>query len=118
MVVRSNASSELARGLRAAGLLLLSLTVLPATANAEWRTMQRTMFCRDHNEFTEALAVQHQEARAWWGVSGDGKALFELYWSPETGSWTLLRIEDDGFACALGGGDAGALAIGPEGGEP
>lgn len=118
MIVRFNAGSEPARTLRAVGLLLLSLTVLPATTNAEWRTMQRTMFCRDHNEFTEALAAQHQETRVWWGVNGDGKALFELYWSPKTGSWTLLRVEDDGSACALGGGDAGALAIGPEGSEP
>ena len=72
-------------GLRAAVILLAGIAV-PASGLAEWRTLQRTTFCRDHQEFASALARLHGETRAWWGVSDDGKAVVELHWSPESGS--------------------------------
>ena len=110
---RPAAGAARAGGLRAAIILLAGFAV-PVTGMAEWRTLQRTMFCRDHEAFTGALADAHGETLAWWGVSGDGKAVMELYRSPETGSWTLLRVEHDGTACALGGGESGANAFSSE----
>ncbi len=104
-------------GLRAAVILLAGIAV-PAAGLAEWRTLQRTTFCRDHQEFTSALARLHGETRAWWGVSDDGKAVVELHWSPESGSWTLLRIEHDGVACALAAGESGALEFRTESEQP
>ena len=104
-------------GLRAALILLAGIAV-PAAGLAEWRTLQRTTFCRDHQEFTGALAQLHDETRAWWGVSDDGQAVVELHWSPDSGSWTLLRVEHDGIACALAAGESGALEIGGEGESP
>lgn len=97
-----------------AAIILLAGFAVPVTGMAEWRTLQRTMFCRDHEAFKGALAEVHGETLAWWGVSGDGKAVMELYRSPETGSWTLLRVEHDGTACALGGGESGADAFSSE----
>ncbi len=104
-------------GLRAAVILLAGFAV-PAAGLAEWRTLQRTTFCRDHQEFTSALARLHGETRAWWGVSDDGKAVVELHWSPESGSWTMLRVEHDGVACALAAGDSGALEFRGESEQP
>ena len=105
------------RGLGAAVILLTGFAV-PADGLAEWRTLQRTTFCREHQEFTSALARLHGETRAWWGVSDDGKAVVELHRSPESGSWTLLRVEHDGVACALAAGDSGALEFGGEREQP
>ena len=99
------------RGLGTVVVLLAGIAV-PAAGLAEWRTLQRTTFCRDHQEFTRALARLHGETRAWWGVSDDGKAVVELHWSADSGSWTLLRVEHDGIACALAAGDAGAREFG------
>lgn len=110
---RPAAGPARARGLGAAIILLAGITV-PAAGMAEWRTLQRTTFCRDHQEFTSALSRLHGETRAWWGVSDDGKAVVELHWSPDSGSWTLLRVEHDGVACAVGAGDSGALEFGGE----
>ena len=110
---RAAAGPARTRGLDAAVILLAGIAV-PVAGLAEWRTLQRTTFCRDHQEFTSALARLHGETRAWWGVSDDGKAVVELHRSPDSGSWTLLRVEHDGVACALAAGDSGALEFGGE----
>ncbi len=110
---RAAAGPARTRGLNAAVILLAGIAV-PVASLAEWRTLQRTTFCRDHQEFTSALVRLHGETRAWWGVSDDGKAVVELHRSLDSGSWTLLRVEHDGVACALAAGESGALEFGGE----
>ncbi len=101
-----------------AATLLFTAVAAPVAGTAEWRTLQRTTYCRDHDEFTAALARLHGESKWWWGVLDDGTAIVELHGSPDTGSWTLLRVEPSGYACALGAGDTGSGQFRQEGEQP
>ncbi len=109
---RTVAGSVRQRRRGAFGLVLLAAVAAPVAAAAEWRTLQHTALCRTHAEFTDALVRVHGETRAWWGLSGQGTAVLELHISRETGSWTLLRVEPDGTACSLGGGETSRIEPG------
>lgn len=79
-----------------------------AASAAETRLLSREVYCEDRDSLTETLAARHGEIRTWWGVTGDGEAVVELYLAPETGSWTFLQVDTSGVACVLAGGDSGA----------
>lgn len=96
--------------MRARLLFLAALAAAPASA-AETRTLTREVYCEERGQLAETLAARHGERQVWWGVSGNGEAVVELYVAPETGSWTFLQVEPSGTACVLAGGDAGALEM-------
>lgn len=100
---------------RLAALAALGWAAAAAAASAaETRMLSREVYCEERGALAETLAARHGEVRAWWGVSGDGEAMVELYLAPETGSWTFLQVDPAGMACVLAGGDSGALEP-PEG---
>ncbi len=118
MPVRPAGRRRRTRARRVAAALLAGVATPFPAAVEEWRTLQLTAYCRGHAEFAAALAERHGETRWWWGINNEGTAVVELYGSAATGSWTLLRVDPDGRACALGGGTSGARESGEDGESP
>lgn len=62
-------------------------------------------FCAARSEIVEALRNRYGESRRGAGLQSES-ALFELFASPETGSWTVLITRPDGQSCAVAAGQA------------
>ena len=64
---------------------------------------QAQMFCGDHTQMTSSLDRKYGEARRGSGLSGPG-ALFEVWTSGTTGTWTILVTTPNGLACVVASG--------------
>lgn len=71
------------------------LATLPAAVSAET--------CAQREKLVTMLTAKHGESLAGRGLR-DESALFEVWRSPETGSWTIIRTRADGTACIMAAG--------------
>jgi hypothetical protein len=74
----------------------IAATALPAAA-------EQMCFLRD--QAIDNLRAKYGENVSARGISGDGKAMYELLTSDD-GSWTLLMTRTDGKTCMVGSGEA------------
>lgn len=75
---------------------LLTLAALPAAA--------QPAFCGARDEIVRVLRDRYGEVRRGAGLR-DVNALFEVFASTATGSWTLLVTRPDGQSCAIAAGE-------------
>lgn len=61
--------------------------------------------CGDRTQIVRRLADAYGEVRRGGGVGGP-KVIFELFASPETGSWTLLATRPEGRSCVVAVGES------------
>lgn len=54
--------------------------------------------CLDLQELDKALAEQHREVPAAYGMGNDGN-LVKVYTNPETGTWTMTVLFPDKTIC-------------------
>ncbi len=59
--------------------------------------------CGERVKFTKHLAAKYKEEPRALGVTQTGKAVFEVYVSPD-GSWTLLMTTAKGASCIMAAG--------------
>jgi hypothetical protein len=76
---------------------LLLMTALPAAA--------QPTFCGARDEIVRLLRDRYGEIRRGAGLR-DVNALFEIFASTATGTWTLLVTRPDGQSCAIAAGEA------------
>ena len=60
--------------------------------------------CGDRNAMVEQLSRTYGEARKGAGLAGQA-ALFEIWASDVTGSWTILKTTPNGVACVIAVGE-------------
>ena len=60
--------------------------------------------CGDRNAMVEQLSRTYGEARKGAGLAGQ-TALFEVWTSNDTGSWTILKTSPNGIACVIAAGE-------------
>jgi hypothetical protein len=60
--------------------------------------------CGDRNAMVEQLSRSYGEARKGAGLA-DQTALFEVWASSATGTWTILKTTPNGIACVIAVGD-------------
>ena len=61
--------------------------------------------CGPHEIIAERLAVNHGEELLGRGLQSP-KSLFEIWRSPDTGTWTIVMLRPDGTACVMASGFA------------
>ena len=83
--------------LRACLAAVLALSALPVAAQSS--------FCGARDEIVRILRDRYGEARRGAGLR-DASALFEIFASTESGTWTLLVTRPDGHTCAIAAGQA------------
>ena len=79
-----------------APLLSAALALAPDVAAAQ-------QLCAKRDQIVSRLEGRYGESRQGFGLQGS-KLIVELFYSAETGSWTILATRPDGVACALGAG--------------
>ncbi len=90
-------------------LSVVALVSMVSASAAETRRVTEFLLCDDRDILVNELSQEYGERRIWWGIAGDGDAVIELYLAPDTSSWTILKVEPSGTACALAGGDMGSF---------
>ena len=80
-------------------LLALPLALAATTSVAE----DRPMPCLDRTVMIDVLTKNHGEVQTGLGLQKDN-AVFEVYTSPESGSWTLLMTQTTGVTCIIAAG--------------
>lgn len=78
---------------------LLAMQLLGATA----ATAEQQSLCGERDALVVVLALEHGEALTGRGLVAD-TALFEIWHSAESGSWTILRTSADGITCVMAAG--------------
>ncbi len=78
--------------------LFVLAVLMPATA------AQAQMACGTRDSVVESLGDKYGETLRGGGMSGPG-AIFELWASEATGTWTILKTTPDGQTCAMAVGD-------------
>ncbi len=64
---------------------------------------QAQMVCGDRAIMAHLLAEKYGETRQGSGLAGPG-ALFEVWTSSATGTWTILKATPNGLACVVASG--------------
>jgi hypothetical protein len=59
--------------------------------------------CYDYREVVRQLGATYQEAPASLGLQSNGNVL-QVFTSARSGSWTIVSVLPDGFACVLAAG--------------
>lgn len=59
--------------------------------------------CGPHEEIVKRLESSYKEARAGFGLAGNG-TLVELFVSEEKGTWTFMYTRPDGISCLMAAG--------------
>jgi hypothetical protein len=95
-----------------ASALIVGIAAAPAETRAQ-------IACGERESVVAKLGENFGEVRRGGGVAG-ASAVFELWASDKTGSWTILMTDTDGMSCVVATGEGwqdepGALS--PEG-EP
>ncbi len=80
-----------------AALVFGMLATAPPTARAQ-------MSCGDRNAMVEQLSRGYGEVRKGAGLVGQ-TALFEVWASDVTGTWTILKTSPNGIACLIAAGE-------------
>ena len=80
-----------------AALVFGMLATAPPAAHAQ-------MSCGDRNVMVEQLSRTYGEVRKGAGLTGQ-TALFEVWASDVTGSWTILKTYPNGTACLIAAGE-------------
>jgi hypothetical protein len=80
-----------------AALVFGMLAAAPPVAHAQ-------LSCGDRNAMVEQLSRAYGEARKGAGLAGQ-TALFEVWASDATGTWTILKTAPDGLACVVAAGE-------------
>ena len=60
--------------------------------------------CEPRSSMVATLASEYGETRRGVGLAGP-TAVFEVWASADTGSWTILKTTPDGLACVMAVGD-------------
>ncbi len=76
--------------------LILGMAVPPAA--------QAQMFCDTRDSIVEKLGEKYGEVRRGGGLAGPA-AIFEIWASEATGTWTILKTTPNGFTCTMAVGD-------------
>jgi hypothetical protein len=79
------------------GMLATAPPPLASRAHAQ-------LACGDRNSMVEQLSRTYGEARKGAGLAGQ-TALFEVWASNATGSWTILKTTPNGMACVVAAGE-------------
>ena len=61
---------------------------------------QAQIACGEREAIVKQLSETHHEIRKGSGLAGQA-ALFEIWASNATGSWTILKTTPNGFACVM-----------------
>ncbi len=77
--------------------ILLAILLTPAIAQAQ-------MACGTRNTVVEKLGEKYSETRRGFGLAGS-EAIFEIWASEATGSWTILKTTPNGLTCVMAVGD-------------
>jgi hypothetical protein len=77
--------------------LALGVTLAATPAEAQ-------MACGDREGVVAKLTEKYGETRRGSGLAGPG-AIFEVFASEETGTWTILKVTVDGWACVMAVGE-------------
>ncbi len=80
-----------------AALVFGMLATAPPVAHAQ-------LACGNRNSMVEQLSRTYGEARKGAGLAGQ-TALFEVWASDATGSWTILKTTPNGMACVVAAGE-------------
>ncbi len=80
-----------------AALVFGMLATAPPAAHAQ-------SACGDRTAMVEQLSRAYGEARKGAGLAGQA-ALFEIWVSDVTGSWTILKTYPNGMACLIADGE-------------
>jgi hypothetical protein len=80
-----------------AALVFGMLATAPPAAHAQ-------LSCGDRKSMVERLSRTYGEARKGAGLAGR-TALFEIWASDVTGSWTILKTAPNGTACLIAAGE-------------
>ncbi len=80
-----------------AALVFGMLATAPPAANAQ-------LACGDRNAMVEQLSRSYGEIRKGAGLAGQA-ALFEIWASDATGSWSILKTTPNGMACLVAAGE-------------
>lgn len=84
-------------------LIAMSLTFGVAAAGPPaWAST-----CATHDAVVEKLEGQYGETVVGRGLESE-TTLYEIWRSPETGSWTIVLVSPDGVACVMASGAAWA----------
>lgn len=59
--------------------------------------------CGPHEEIVKRLEDSYKEARAGFGLAGNG-TLVELFVSEDKGTWTFMYTRPDGISCLMAAG--------------
>ena len=78
------------------GLCLIAFTSFPAIAQAN-------IACADRDRVVERLASGYGESFQGGGVQSDQR-IFEVWFSEEQGTWTILLTRADGTSCVMAAG--------------
>lgn len=65
---------------------------------------QAQMACGTRDAVVAKLGDKYGEVRRGGGLAGP-TAIYEIWASDETGSWTILKTTPDGFACVMAVGE-------------
>ncbi len=80
-----------------AALVFGMLATAPPAAHAQ-------LSCGDRTAMVEQLSRAYGEARKGAGLAGQ-TALFEIWASDVTGTWTILKTSPNGIACLIAAGE-------------
>lgn len=91
------------------GCLLIALLFLFAGVAHSQQTPPQLQ-CGPALGLLAQLATKWKERPMFIGVSKDGKSTTRIYANPETLTWTVLALFQDGTACVLASGEGIVLA--------
>lgn len=83
---------------RLISLAIFTAIILPAAASAQQN-------CAKRDQVVERLARKYGEVRQSIGLAPNS-AVFEIYASQDTGSWTILVTNANGVSCLVASGQA------------
>jgi len=76
-----------------ASALIVGVSAAPSEPRAQ-------MACGSRDQIIEKLGAKYGEVRRGGGLAGE-TAIFELFSSSATGTWTLLRTATNGITCVM-----------------
>jgi len=91
--------------------LLFASLVAAGVAAVSGGHAQAQMACGERTAIVAKLGKDYGEVRRGGGLAGSS-AVFELWASQQTGTWTLLRTGTDGVACVMAVGNGWQDEIG------
>lgn len=74
--------------------------------------------CGPYDGVSEGLRTGYGETPRFHGLTEGSGALMVVTLNEDSGSWTVLMVRPDGFACMVAAGSVGALVKAPPEGVP